>query len=52
MTAVIKLFMRQDTGKGALKMLIYLVQHAEAKKEEVDPSRSLSEKGLQDIFPI
>jgi phosphohistidine phosphatase len=30
-------------------MLIYLVQHADAKKEEVDPSRSLSEKGVQDI---
>ena len=30
-------------------MLLYLVQHAEAKKEELDPSRPLSEKGLQDI---
>ncbi len=30
-------------------MLVYLVQHAEAKKDEVDPSRPLSEKGLQDI---
>jgi len=30
-------------------MLIYLVQHAEAKKEEVDPARPLSEKGLRDI---
>jgi phosphohistidine phosphatase len=30
-------------------MLIYLVQHADAKKEEVDPSRSLSEKGMHDI---
>ncbi|MBM4136747.1 MAG: phosphohistidine phosphatase SixA [Nitrospira sp.] len=30
-------------------MLLYLVQHAEAKREEEDPSRSLSEKGLQDI---
>ncbi len=33
-------------------MLIYLVQHADAKKEEVDPSRSLSEKGLQDIKKV
>ena len=30
-------------------MFLYLVQHAEAKKEEVDPSRSLSEKGQQNI---
>ncbi|MBI3399007.1 MAG: phosphohistidine phosphatase SixA [Deltaproteobacteria bacterium] len=30
-------------------MLLYLVQHAEAKKEEEDPQRSLSEKGLADI---
>lgn len=33
-------------------MFIYLVQHAEAKKEDVDPSRSLSEKGLQDIKKV
>lgn len=30
-------------------MFLYLVQHAEAKKEEVDPSRSLSENGLRNI---
>jgi len=30
-------------------MLVYLLQHAEAKREEEDPSRPLSEKGLQDI---
>jgi phosphohistidine phosphatase len=30
-------------------MLLYLVQHAEAKKEEIDPARPLSEKGIQDI---
>ncbi|MBE0425373.1 MAG: phosphohistidine phosphatase SixA [Nitrospirae bacterium] len=30
-------------------MFLYLVQHAEARKEEVDPSRPLSEKGLEDI---
>ena len=33
-------------------MFIYLVQHAEATKEDVDPSRSLSEKGLQDIKKV
>jgi phosphohistidine phosphatase len=33
-------------------MFVYLVQHADAKKEEVDPSRSLSEKGLQDIKKV
>jgi phosphohistidine phosphatase len=30
-------------------VFIYLVQHAEAKREDEDPSRPLSEKGLQDI---
>jgi len=30
-------------------MFLYLVQHAEAKKEEEDPARPLSEKGLKDI---
>jgi phosphohistidine phosphatase len=30
-------------------MFLYLVQHADAKKEEVDPARPLSEKGMQDI---
>lgn len=30
-------------------MLIYLVQHAEAKRQEEDPSRPLSEKGRRDI---
>jgi phosphohistidine phosphatase len=33
-------------------MHIYLVQHAEAKKEEEDPSRPLSEKGIQDIKKV
>ncbi len=33
-------------------MLIYLVQHADAKKEEEDPARGLSEKGLQDIIKV
>lgn len=33
-------------------MLIYLVQHADAKKEEIDPARPLSEKGLKDIKKI
>lgn len=33
-------------------MLFCLVQHAEAKKEEEDPSRPLSEKGIQDIKKV
>jgi phosphohistidine phosphatase len=33
-------------------MRLYLVQHAEAKREEEDPSRSLSEKGLNDITKV
>ncbi len=30
-------------------MKLYLVQHAEAKEKEEDPSRPLSEKGLKDV---
>lgn len=30
-------------------MLLYLVQHAEAKKEEEDPGRGLTDKGFRDI---
>lgn len=33
-------------------MLLYLVQHAEAKREEEDPARGLTEKGLQDIIKV
>jgi phosphohistidine phosphatase len=33
-------------------MFIYLVQHADSKKEEEDPARPLSEKGLQDIIKV
>ena len=33
-------------------MFLYLVQHAEAKKEEEDSARPLSEKGLQDITRV
>lgn len=33
-------------------MILYLVQHAEAKSEEEDPSRGLTEKGFQDIKKI
>jgi phosphohistidine phosphatase len=33
-------------------MLLYLVQHAEAKKEEEDPARGLTEKGLRDITKV
>ena len=30
-------------------MLVYLVQHGDAKREEEDPSRPLSEKGIRDV---
>lgn len=30
-------------------MFLYLVQHAEAKKEEEDPTRGLTDKGFRDI---
>lgn len=33
-------------------MLLYLVQHAEAKREEEDPLRPLSRKGLADINKV
>ncbi|MCH8022628.1 MAG: phosphohistidine phosphatase SixA [Thaumarchaeota archaeon] len=33
-------------------MRLYLVQHAEAKREEEDPSRPLSEKGLEDTRKV
>jgi phosphohistidine phosphatase len=33
-------------------MLLYLVQHGNAKKEEDDPSRPLSEKGKDDVMRI
>jgi len=33
-------------------MVLYLVQHAEAKREEEDPARPLSEKGVQDIARV
>jgi phosphohistidine phosphatase len=33
-------------------MLVYLVQHAEAKREEEDPARDLTDKGRQDITKV
>lgn len=33
-------------------MFLYLVQHAEARREEEDPARGLTEKGLQDIRKV
>lgn len=33
-------------------MFLYLVQHGEAKREEDDPSRSLSDKGREDVKRI
>jgi phosphohistidine phosphatase len=34
------------------EMLLYLVQHGDAKKEEEDPSRPLSDKGRHDITKV
>jgi len=33
-------------------MFIYLIQHAEAKREEEDPERGLTEKGFKDIEKV
>lgn len=33
-------------------MKLYLVQHGEAKSEEMDPSRSLTEKGAADVGKV
>jgi phosphohistidine phosphatase len=33
-------------------MLLYLVQHGEAKREEEDPQRGLSDKGRQDVQAV
>jgi len=33
-------------------MLLYLIQHAEAKREEEDPQRGLTDKGHQDIKKV
>jgi len=33
-------------------MFLYLVQHGEAKREEEDPSRSLSDKGVDDVKKV
>jgi len=33
-------------------MFLYLVQHGEAKKEEEDPSRPLSDKGIEDVKKV
>jgi phosphohistidine phosphatase len=33
-------------------MNLYLIQHAEAKREEEDPSRDLTDKGLKDISRV
>jgi phosphohistidine phosphatase len=35
-----------------VKLLLYLVQHAEARREEEDPARPLSEKGVNDTGMI
>jgi phosphohistidine phosphatase len=33
-------------------MILYLVQHGEAKREEEDPTRPLSDKGVEDVKKI
>jgi phosphohistidine phosphatase len=33
-------------------MLIYLVQHGDAKREEEDPARPLSDKGISDVKKV
>jgi phosphohistidine phosphatase len=33
-------------------MYLYLVQHAEAKSKDIDPSRGLSEKGIEDLTKV
>ena len=33
-------------------MFLYLVQHGEAKSEEEDPARGLTEKGIQDVRDV
>ncbi len=33
-------------------MFLYLVQHGEARKEEEDPARGLTDKGLQDVRKV
>jgi phosphohistidine phosphatase SixA len=40
---------RRTCTNARLPMLIYLIQHAEAKEENEDPDRSLSEKGTRSI---
>ncbi len=35
-----------------MSVYIYLIQHAQAKKEEEDPQRGLTEKGISDIEKI
>jgi phosphohistidine phosphatase len=35
-----------------VSMLLYLVQHGEAKKEEEDPQRGLTDKGRKDVQTI
>jgi phosphohistidine phosphatase len=44
--------MHMSRGDGGETVRLYLVQHAEAKSEEEDPARPLSEKGLRDIDQI
>jgi phosphohistidine phosphatase len=40
------------SSKGRLNMRLYLVQHAKAAVKEVDPERSLTEQGRQEIKKV
>ncbi len=39
-------------AKGKLRMKLYLVQHAKAAPEQVDPERSLTKQGCRDIQKV
>jgi phosphohistidine phosphatase len=35
-----------------MSMYLYLVQHGEAKREDEDPARGLTEKGTKDVHQV
>ncbi len=39
-------------GQGGYLVFLYLVQHGEARKEEEDPARGLTDKGLRDVRKV
>jgi phosphohistidine phosphatase len=50
-TGFLQRAMAEITAEGGV-MVLYLVQHAEAKTEEEDPARPLSENGVKDIRKV